>query len=125
MNIIIYHRKDYDVLFSALIAKSNLNDTKLVGYDYGDNINVDFQEGSVIYIVDVSLGKTLMKELKEKYKIIWIDHHYTAIKDSIEFGYSDLEGIRETDKGGACRLVWDYFNNGSALPKGIELISDY
>lgn len=132
--LVIYHKVDYDGIFSASIAKDYLEEggftVDLLGYNYNDevpditNIINDYENVS---IVDITLPKEQMLELKKATDFIevhWIDHHITAIQDSINFGYDDLPGLRD-ENFAACELCWEYFNRSLSIPRSISLAGRY
>jgi oligoribonuclease NrnB/cAMP/cGMP phosphodiesterase (DHH superfamily) len=130
--IIIYHRADYDGLFSGCIAKKFYLESgykvDLKGYNYGDKIpdfNEILKKYTEICILDVSFDPEIMKTLKESGKTYWIDHHIGTIKASEENGYSDMPGERTTLKIGAVEVAWNYFFKDIEVPHIIELISTY
>ena len=130
--IIIYHRADYDGLFSGNIAREfyleNEYSVDMLGYNYGDKIpNFDeiIKKYSEICILDVSFSPDIMLILKNSGKAYWIDHHIGTIRVSEENGYSDFPGQRTTDKIAACEVAWNYFFNGLPIPHIIQLISAY
>lgn len=129
---VIYHRVDYDGLFSALIldrcAKERNSVIKFIGYTYGDELpDIDkLKESDIVIMVDISFPPEFMIELWNIFgdKLIWIDHHNTAIQDSINFGYTEIKGLRESLEKSACELTWEYFNT-TPTPKIIKYLSAY
>jgi hypothetical protein len=126
MNIaIIYHDADFDGKLSNEVCRYHLNrlhngDVVLhsYGWDYGRPVPT-FCDGVLswldydqIYIVDLSVDELMERhELREK--IIWIDHHKSAIekwdRKSDNFpGPGAFTGIR-IDGVAACRLCWNWF----------------
>jgi oligoribonuclease NrnB/cAMP/cGMP phosphodiesterase (DHH superfamily) len=81
-NTVIYHKADYDGIFSREVAKKFLPaDTTFIGWDYGDE-SIEFpSESGNIYILDLPPEEPFGRELSpyEKDKIIWIDHHRSNI----------------------------------------------
>lgn len=137
---IIFHRVDYDGVFSCCIAENYLENNpncieyQTIGYTYGDDMP-DFKglyESGVDYFIiqDVSFPKETMLYLKELYTsgklkgLVWIDHHYTAIDDSIANSYNDIPGIRSTKKA-ACEYSWEYFHPAGLCPDIICYLSAY
>lgn len=122
---IIYHRVDYDGIFSACIAKYYLEciggESILIGWNYGDPIP-QITTNKVI-MVDLMFPPEVMMELKKTKDLLVIDHHESSINSSETYGYDDLPGLRMFGKG-ACELCWDYFFN-SPCPKIIRLLSAY
>ena len=137
--VIIYHRVDFDGVFSASIAEKWINENpeyssyELFGYTYGDEIP-DAESWAKngydsVIMVDISFPADYMNKYRELWKsgvysdLIWIDHHITAIQDSISHGYSDLPGLRGLDSA-ACEYSWIYFF-GEIVPDIIQLLSAY
>lgn len=133
---IIYHDADFDgklsneacrFHLSRLYSKATIHS---YGWDYGrpipepiphnenypDERPRDWMEYDAIYIVDLSVDE-LMADLDLRDKIIWIDHHKSAIeKWDATPSDSDSEpgcfkGIR-IDGVAACRLCWQWFLRG-------------
>lgn len=130
--IIIYHRADYDGLFSGNIARKfyleNEYAITMLGYNYGDKLpDVDdiIKKYSEICILDISFPSQEMKKLRDTKKAYWIDHHIGTIRESEENGYSDFPGKRTEEKIAACEVAWNYFYAGQQIPQIIEYISAY
>lgn len=110
---VFYHRADLDGLLSGVIAKHYLSprcdEVILIGADYGDdfigdlNKKINPDELESIYVIDLS-----DKALFEKYgdKIVWIDHHVSAINSMprVHDQYT-IDGVA------ACRLAFAYFTD--------------
>lgn len=135
--LIVYHRVDFDGVFSALITKkfyeSNPNYiVELYGYTYNDDLpNFKSQKFKVneLVIVDISFHSDIMLDFIKRYgvdNITWIDHHITAIRESEDQGFNILKGIRRVGRG-ACELCWEYFFDETltTLPQLIRDLSDY
>jgi oligoribonuclease NrnB/cAMP/cGMP phosphodiesterase (DHH superfamily) len=131
-NLVVYHRVDYDGIFSCLIAKKAMENKGLqvetLGWNYRETLpDIDhlLQRYATITLVDISFPPELMLKLRESSRVIWIDHHITALEDSAKQGYQDLPGIRETGTA-ACELTWTYFNpHSNAAPMIIQLAGAY
>lgn len=98
MTKVIYHRADFDGIFCREIAKKFLPDAELIGWDYGDSEPCVSKEDQ-LYILDLSVPS-----LMEHPKLIWIDHH----KSAIEKYPTNIPGYR-IDGVAACRLAWQWF----------------
>lgn len=110
MITVIHHSADYDGLFCREIARRFLPDAKLIGWDYGDP-KIPFPEGQV-YILDLSpdcLDWGANGEQVDLARVIWIDHHKTAI----DLYPPSIPGYR-IDGVAACRLAWQWFANVGA-----------
>lgn len=145
---IIYHDADFDGKLSNEVCRfhlKRLHPNTIIhsyGWDYGRPLPTDEQrtcritvEGGsanttyqwedydAIYIVDLSVDE-LMDRAELRDKIVWIDHHKSAIEkwhattDSSgnEVGHL-FNGIR-IDGVAACRLCWAWFTWGK-LPNGV------
>jgi len=121
MDICVYHNQDLDGHCSGAIIRYFLkNKIMMVGANYGDTPLDIFYSKDIknIYIVDFSYPKLVMDQLSNK--IIWIDHHKSAIKDleNIEFK------IKITDEElSACELTWLFFNN--LISEGVSLLGKW
>jgi oligoribonuclease NrnB/cAMP/cGMP phosphodiesterase (DHH superfamily) len=92
----------------------------MCGWDYKDVVPVDLLEAAdEIIIVDLSLPDEYMAKYASK--IIWIDHHSTAINKF--YGTLPFKGaVCRTDRA-ACELVADYFFD--SVPRGVLLLGIY
>jgi oligoribonuclease NrnB/cAMP/cGMP phosphodiesterase (DHH superfamily) len=118
---IFYHRKDMDGLASGAIArhylKSKNYSVREVPFDYYDDFPTDIPEGSKIVFMDVVIQPyAKMFELKDRYKVIVIDHHKTWIETP---GANTFMGLISTEKSG-CMLTWEYFYPNIEMPKLIK-----
>ena len=133
-NLVIYHKVDYDGIFSCLIAKKALENKGLevetLGYNYGDPLpDIPHLLGryATITLVDISLPAPQMIKLRDSYRVTWIDHHVTALEESGREGYQNIPGLR-IDGTAACELTWTYFNQGTLntqAPTIIQLAGAY
>lgn len=138
IGFIVYHRVDYDGLFSAAIIQDylerELGYEKVLtkGWNYGDSIpelpKIGKDELCHIFLVDISFPPEDMKRLKELsggYRAIWIDHHIGAIDTAKEHSYDDMDGLRMIGLG-ACELCWKFmYGVDSIVPKAVRLVSAY
>lgn len=97
--ICIYHNKDLDGYCSGAIVKLKYPDCKMIGYDYGQPLELDIT-GEPIIMVDVSVPMTTMKKLSQlsNHQLTWIDHHASAIKDYNEYIEIYAQGNQEAIK---------------------------
>lgn len=142
---IIYHDADFDGKLSNEVCRFHLKrlhpDAAIhsYGWDYGrptpisrltyqldsnpnEPIRATWSDYDAIYIVDLSVDELMVRpELRDK--IVWIDHHKSAIEkwcisdkpDGNQHG--QFVGLR-IDGVAACRLCWAWFTWGK-LPKGV------
>lgn len=149
---IIYHKVDFDGLFSAWAVKkhidevlhldindlsSSVTDVVLVPMNYGDNLpdGITYEEMTwhEVYLVDFSLPYDVMKLLKDTAKLTWIDHHISAIKEFDDKNSEHyIDGILwlRVDGTAACKLTYDYLwlspiLNNPAIDETISLLARY
>jgi hypothetical protein len=133
--IVIYH-DDADGRCAAAIAgraamESGLFYAQYIAVDYGAAVpdlyamGFDAGCGDEVWLVDFSFRPDDMRELVERAKgrVVWIDHHYTAIAALDEF--KDLPGVRK-DGVAASLLVWNfvYPDRESEIPWAVRFIAD-
>ena len=105
---IIYHKADFDGQLSREVCLHHLQANQVidVGWDYGQPLpDLHWENFDQIYIVDLSVDE-LMARPELQPKIVWIDHHASAIKKwaSTRFSGFQLDGVA------ACRLCWSFFS---------------
>ena len=127
--LIVFHRVDYDGVFSYCIARSALernSEVITLGYTYGDPIpELSFLDYDEIYLVDISFPWEVMKSLSEdRRRFVWIDHHGTAVRDSEAHGYANVEGLRVLGTA-AVELTWEYFYPDEGKPLMAEILGAY
>ena len=112
-NVWCFHHTDADGHCAGAIVKYFVPHAKTVEINYGYKPEIIFDvvnPGDTVFVVDFSFTPEDMQKLvhEMKCRVIWIDHHKTAIESLHE--YKDIEGIRD-EKFAGCELAWDYFNN--------------
>lgn len=120
---VIYHSADYDGIFCQKIAQKFLpeTNTNYIGWDFsdapltpplfGDIYILDLPVNQVFGIKDIESNQSLLS------RIIWIDHHKSAILSHPV----SLKGYR-IDGVAACRLTWQWFNTAN-LPEKQSFIN--
>lgn len=125
-DLCIYHN-DEDGVCSAAIVNLSVNDCDFYAINYGFNIPWNkIEKADRIFLLDFGLQpfNEQIKLLKMKgKKLIWIDHHKTALEDEIKSGQK-FEGIREIGKAG-CELTWEYFYPDTPMPKTVKMMGRY
>lgn len=128
--ICIYHSKDLDGYCSGAIVKRKYPDAKLIGFDYGQELPMyDIPEGEPIIMIDVSLPMAQMAELAKhsKWKLTWIDHHASAIKDFNEATFGSEHFCKAVLQDGiaACEGGWKYLFPNEFMPEAVSLLGRY
>lgn len=133
--IIIYHRSDFDGIFSCCIIKSyllseqdyNIDDILCIGWSYNDDeIDLNLLKYyKNVYLVDLHFSEDVMRKIIDSgVDFTWIDHHITAINDSKKYGYDNVPGIRNIDSA-ACELTWKYLYKDDNSPKIIQYVGAF
>lgn len=128
MSICLYHKADLDGLCSGALVKLYEKDCQMVGIDYGEKYDFpDPNTVSKIYLVDFSFQPIeKMQELADhigRDKVVWIDHHKSAIEEAQRTGLNTLPGVREIGKAG-CELTWEHLYGGP-MPEAVALLGRY
>ena len=117
---VIHHSVDFDGIFCREIARHYFESkpdyaVEYIGWNYGEPAPVVPASVMMLYMLDVSVP-----ELMEHPRLIWIDHHATAIEKHPE----SIKGYR-LDGVAACRLAWQWFawcgNDACLLPVAANL----
>jgi len=131
MKYIYYHSNDLDGKMSAAIAlialKGSIEAVILCPINYGEPFSFEhIKYDDNVYVLDFCFQPfEKMIELKSRcYKLIWIDHHVSALKNAEAWKF-ECDGIRR-DGVGACQLTWDYFFDITPNPPVIvRLLAQY
>lgn len=107
--VVLYHSADFDGLFCREIARKFLPDAVLIGWDYGDPTPAkELLDGTErLYMLDISIP-----DLMDHPKLIWIDHHKSAMEKYHPMNGTRWQGDRHAyciDGVAACRLAWQWF----------------
>ena len=91
----------------------------MIGVDYNDDLlsminsdEIDLIDEEVFFVVDFCFERNDMQWLSDVGKLIWIDHHKSAIEKLK--GFYAL-GKREVGKAG-CELTWEFFFPEEPMP---------
>ena len=104
--LVIYHKADWDGLFSREICRKHFGDkADYLGWDYGDPVPSVEPDRDVV-MVDISIDGLMTHP-----RLTWIDHHKSAIaKFSAAIPGERIDGVA------ACRLAWQYYFGPTPLP---------
>ena len=121
---VIYHSVDPDGYASAFILKQHYGEIILLPYNYEPNFNFlnRVPNETTVFLVDTSFPNEILKQLNRRVDLTWIDHHDTAIKESLlDEEVKNIKGIRRNGTA-ACELTWEYINPGVAEPYALKMI---
>lgn len=127
--IVLYHHDDLDGQCSAaqikeVMEKVTANPIRCIAVQYSGItwIKEEIEEADEIYVLDFTFSD--METLAEiaGQKLIWIDHHKTAMEEHKELWDSNIPGKRDIAKA-ASQLTWEYLKSDQPLPTAVEYIS--
>ena len=125
-----FHSSDFDGKCSGALVQYRYPDCYLIGINYGDKFDHNIiQENETVFIVDFSIDNDDLVKLCQNHKVVWIDHHDTAIqkynevKDSSDYN-GNLKAILNS-KIAATEIVWTTLFPNREIPYGVKLIADY
>ncbi len=124
---VIYHKADFDGICSYAITRQALESEGVqvtpMPWNHGEDVpeTDGFDE---IFVLDCCMPAYLMLYLNQSGRLVWIDHHITAINESHTEGFDDARGRRETGRA-ACELCWLYFHDDEEIPTAMRLLSAY
>jgi oligoribonuclease NrnB/cAMP/cGMP phosphodiesterase (DHH superfamily) len=131
MHKIIFHNADLDGKCSAAIVgmwcREHGYEYEYVGCNYGYSVPFwAITEYDVVVIVDFSWEMALMAEIANRCtKLVWIDHHKTAIDEYKAKGYAINMEAYIGDEAAGCQRTWDYFFPNKKRPEAVDLLGWY
>lgn len=107
----IYHYKDLDGLCCAWLMRMDFPGCRLIGYDYGEpyeGIIDQIRIGEKVVMADISFPMGGMLDLAVKSRLVWVDHHKSAIVEFEQQGFwtSLVTTYLSTEKA-ACEILFD------------------
>lgn len=128
---IVYHSADFDGLGCYAVYRdwAEKNGCEVTGYPYNYSEKSkpaaeELMQFDMVFVGDCCLPSDTMKLLAGAGKLIWVDHHITAISLSEKEGFSHVLGLRMVGRG-ACELTVEVLYPGNEVPKVIQLLSAY
>lgn len=130
-----YHSIDLDGQCSGAIVKYFYPECQLIGINYGQPFPWDtIEDNEPVFMVDFSLQPFEdMIRLANMATLVWIDHHKTAIDESIARHIEKaISGLRYVGLAG-CELTWKYIQNyvmrdkpdKEPVPLAVKLLGRY
>lgn len=120
--IVFYHGADLDGKSSGAIVKRRFPQAELAPVDYGDPAPWERVMGhDEVWVLDFSWPREVMERLAGEKKLVWIDHHASAIQDCDGLL---LQGLRVVGRA-ACELTWEYVEGDVDMPRAVRLLGLY
>lgn len=127
MDRLIVHHNDLDGYVGGGIYLSAFEESDTLCADYGMDIDVIkknwLDKYGEIVIIDFSFSPEIMTWLQKNKRVVWLDHHISAMNDAEKFGYDKMEGIRDNNFSGA-ELAWKYCY-GDDIPAFVEMVGNF
>ncbi len=120
-----YHSADLDGHCSGAIIRHRFPDAELHPINYNQPFPWEIiKPTDTVYMVDFSLQPfEQMVKLNDSCRLVWIDHHISAIEACRAYGKTIL-GKREVGKAG-CELTWEYLYLDREMPRFVHLLGRY
>ena len=117
----LYHNDPDGQCAAAIVRRKFGKDVDLEAMDYGVEIPWEkVRASSVVFIVDFSLPLVDMLRIQENARLIWIDHHKTALEALKSL---DAPGLRALDRAG-CVLTWQTLYPDLPVPRAVRYIGE-
>jgi len=142
---VIYHSADLDGHCSGAIVALACEDQidperDLIPIDYGQDLPLNLVRGETVYMCDFCLQPApdsglqpwdLMRALNDCTKLVWIDHHKSAIEAHAEWwrdvdkisNYRAMQGTWDS-RFAACELTWQWFSP-EPVPIAVQLLGRF
>jgi oligoribonuclease NrnB/cAMP/cGMP phosphodiesterase (DHH superfamily) len=122
----IYHNRDLDGFCSGAIIRLKYPEARMIGYDYGQDLEIESLKDKDIIMADVSMPMEDMLKISAIAKsFLWIDHHKSAIEDfkAIQ-DIHNIESVLEIGTA-ACELTWRTLFSSRNTPNTVKILGDY
>lgn len=129
----LYHRADFDGVCSGAIMYNYYTDDfydgiKLIGVDHGDNLEKLVKrvgKGKDIIMSDFSVPICIMEKfLENDNRVVWIDHHISAINDYKDFSHPNLVSHLNTEYSAALG-TFICFHPNTQIPYALRQVSNW
>lgn len=123
-----YHSADLDGHCSGAIVKYRHPECEMIGINYGEPFPFALiKPDEEVFIVDFCPSPfTVLESINAMCRLHWIDHHQTAIDESIKRGFMASAGGFSKVGEGACELTWKYlFSLRKPMPLAVHLLGRY
>jgi len=130
--ICLYHGIDLDGFCSGAIyakhARQHDLPAKLIPANYGWELPWEEFAGAEVTLIDFSMQPWTEFErlIKTAYKVIWIDHHKSAIHEYTKHPevFDNIACFLSVEKAG-CELAWEYYFPEHEVPYAVHTLGRY
>jgi len=117
----LYHNDPDGQCSAAIVRKRYGKNVRLIAVDYGYEIPWEAIEAAdVVVMTDFSLPLAEMERIMQNARLVWIDHHKTALEDLADLS---VPGLRALDRAG-CVLTWEFLFPDEPLPRPVRYIGE-
>jgi oligoribonuclease NrnB/cAMP/cGMP phosphodiesterase (DHH superfamily) len=121
--VCLYHNDPDGQCSGAIVRRALGPEMTLFSLEIGDPLPWDALDAAdLVVIVDYSLPLEDMERIRAHARLIWVDHHVTAL-DRLGDAMSDVPGKRSVEEAG-CVLTWMTFFPEQPVPKAVVFIGD-
>lgn len=127
--IVVYHHDDLDGQCSAAQVKEAMekitsNPIQCIAVQYSGTTwkKEEIEEADEVYVLDFAFPDMETVAEIAGIKLIWIDHHKSAMEEHKELWNSTIPGKRDITKA-ASQLTWEYIKGDQPLSTAVEYIS--
>lgn len=123
---VIYHKNCTDGLGAAWVANKYFSSKGLsvefIAADFKDPFPEHLPKGMKVYIMDFSYFPEVIEKVMDKYELIMLDHHDTAMR-KLEHLAPKFPHVFDQNRSGT-GIAWDFFFPTTDRPRIINLIED-
>lgn len=126
--LVVIHHSDLDGrCAAALVHRDRAGTGRYIEVDYGRGDSPEELDGTIpvgaeVWILDFSLPRERMEALHRRCRLIWIDHHRTAIEAMVHA--PRIAGLQREGVAG-CELTWEYLRWHGVPPEALTLLGRY
>ena len=135
VNICLYHGIDLDGFCGGAIYAEYMQERdepfEMIPANYGWALDWEKFDGAEITLIDFSIQpyEDFMALLERASKVVWIDHHKSAIDECLSRPMPveldrKLTRVLDVRKAG-CELAWEYFRPNERMPLAVRLLGRY
>ncbi len=123
---VFFHKADFDGVCSAVLIKEAYPECTLIPIDYSDEKPLYLiDKEDTVFMVDFAFEpfEYMIKLRDSCARLIWIDHHKTAIEKAEEVRFK-VDGLLDMKSSG-CENTWKYLYQDKPMPDFVHYLGRY
>lgn len=123
-----FHRSDFDGKCSGALIKQACPECSMIPITYGEAFPWESltDPDEIVFMVDFSLQPfDDMERLNKMVKLVWIDHHKTALDEAYNRGFLASAGQLISTEYAGCELTWKYLYDKASIPTFVYYLGRY